>query len=137
MQQHTSTSESFTSSRSWGSLKEMTKMTVESKPYKKRIVKTKRASKYSKRRLSSGMENKKNGWDENEDEILKELVELSKENEEEGFKWSQIAGSIPGRSGKQCRERWHNHLRPDVKKGEWTEEEDEMIIKMQESIGNQ
>jgi hypothetical protein len=26
-------------------------------------------------------------------------------------KWSLIAGKMPGRSGKQCRERWLNHLR--------------------------
>ncbi|KAK7817845.1 transcription factor myb98, partial [Quercus suber] len=28
------------------------------------------------------------------------------------------------RIGKQCRERWHNHLRPDIKKDTWSEEED-------------
>jgi hypothetical protein len=26
-------------------------------------------------------------------------------------KWSIIASKIPGRTGKQCRERWLNHLR--------------------------
>lgn len=30
-------------------------------------------------------------------------------------KWSQIAENMVGRAGKQCRERWHNHLRPDIK----------------------
>ena len=30
-------------------------------------------------------------------------------------KWSQIARIITGRVGKQCRERWHNHLRPDIR----------------------
>jgi len=30
-------------------------------------------------------------------------------------KWSHIAQALPGRIGKQCRERWHNHLRPDIK----------------------
>jgi len=30
-------------------------------------------------------------------------------------KWSQIAEKLDGRAGKQCRERWHNHLRPDIK----------------------
>ena len=30
-------------------------------------------------------------------------------------KWAVIAQSLPGRVGKQCRERWTNHLRPDLK----------------------
>ena len=30
-------------------------------------------------------------------------------------KWAHIAQALPGRIGKQCRERWHNHLRPDIK----------------------
>ncbi|RYY81178.1 hypothetical protein EON63_15980, partial [archaeon] len=25
-----------------------------------------------------------------------------------------------GRIGKQCRERWHNHLNPDINKAPWT-----------------
>lgn len=28
----------------------------------------------------------------------------------------------------QCRERWHNHLRPDLRKGDWTAEEDAVIL---------
>ncbi|GER28542.1 myb domain protein 98, partial [Striga asiatica] len=31
-------------------------------------------------------------------------------------KWSTIAQMLKGRIGKQCRQRWHNHLRPDIKK---------------------
>lgn len=38
--------------------------------------------------------------------------------------WSQIAKALPGRIGKQCRERWHNHLNPEIIKEKWTEEED-------------
>ena len=48
-----------------------------------------------------------------------------------------IAQSLPTRTGKQCRERWHNHLGAGIKKGEWTEEEDRIIINMQRTIGNQ
>lgn len=36
--------------------------------------------------------------------------------------WTYIAKHLPGRIGKQCRERWHNHLNPDIKKERWTEE---------------
>ena len=42
--------------------------------------------------------------------------------------WSKIANQIPGRIGKQCRERWFNHLSPNVNKERWTEEEDNVII---------
>ncbi len=35
---------------------------------------------------------------------------------------------MPGRIGKQCRERWHNHLNPNIKKERWTDEEDLAII---------
>ena len=42
--------------------------------------------------------------------------------------WTYIAKHLPGRIGKQCRERWHNHLNPDIKKERWTEEEDRAII---------
>jgi hypothetical protein len=42
--------------------------------------------------------------------------------------WSFIAKHLPGRIGKQCRERWHNHLNPHITKQQWTEEEDQTII---------
>ncbi|KAL5076396.1 hypothetical protein RYX36_015380 [Vicia faba] len=55
---------------------------------------------------------------------------------EEDGKWSRIAQMLPGRIGKQCRERWHNHLRPDIKKDIWSEEEDRILIKAHGEIGN-
>lgn len=51
-------------------------------------------------------------------------------------KWSFIAGELKGRLGKQCRERWYNHLNPDINKGEWTKREDEIIISAHERLGN-
>jgi len=42
-------------------------------------------------------------------------------------RWPLIATHLPGRMGKQCRERWFNHLCPAVSKSEWTEEEDRII----------
>ena len=50
--------------------------------------------------------------------------------------WSVISSHLPGRIGKQCRERWHNHLNPDIKRGKWTEEEDELIVKAHRDYGN-
>ena len=38
--------------------------------------------------------------------------------------------------GKQCRERWYNHLDPNINKGAWTREEDEAIIDTHEKLGS-
>jgi hypothetical protein len=50
--------------------------------------------------------------------------------------WSQIAGKLNGRIGKQCRERWYNHLDPEINKNPWTPVEDSVIISAHKSIGN-
>ena len=44
-------------------------------------------------------------------------------------KWSVLAAHLPGRTGKQCRERWHNQLNPDISKLPWTEAEDKVILR--------
>ncbi|KAJ7945857.1 Myb family transcription factor [Quillaja saponaria] len=73
----------------------------------------------------------KGQWTTEEDRLLIELVE------QYGIrKWSNIAQMLPGRIGKQCRERWHNHLRPDIKKDIWNEEEDKILIEAHVEIGN-
>ena len=50
--------------------------------------------------------------------------------------WSKIARLLHTRAGKQCRERWHNHLRPDIKRGPWTETEERLLIAAHELLGN-
>ena len=51
-------------------------------------------------------------------------------------KWSVIASHLPGRMGKQCRERWHNHLDPNIRKGvAWTEGDDRIIIEFIQRFG--
>ncbi|KAK9119739.1 hypothetical protein Scep_017832 [Stephania cephalantha] len=73
----------------------------------------------------------KGQWTLEEDRLLIQLVEQF------GLrKWSQIAQLLKGRVGKQCRERWHNHLRPNIKKDVWTEEEDKALIEAHKEIGN-
>lgn len=52
-------------------------------------------------------------------------------------KWTLIARHLKGRIGKQCRERWHNHLNPKIKKSAWTEQEDEIIYQAHQVLGNQ
>lgn len=77
----------------------------------------------------------KGPWQKQEDELLARLVA------EYGPKdWSTIANlmSQSGRCrlGKQCRERWFNHLSPDVRKDAWTEAEDAIIIEAHCKMGN-
>ena len=64
----------------------------------------------------------KRPWAKEEDQRLCDLVK------EFGPKrWSLIANNLIGRIGKQCRERWHNHLNPEIRKDPWTPEEDKVI----------
>jgi len=50
--------------------------------------------------------------------------------------WSIIARYFPGRIGKQCRERWHNQLRPDIKREAWVDAEEEVLIEAHSRLGN-
>ena len=76
-------------------------------------------------------------WGQEEDEAIKSLVLLH------GTKsWTLIADllqseySIFGRSGKQCRERWHNHLDPDIVKKPWELDEERAIFEAHQKLGN-
>ena len=49
--------------------------------------------------------------------------------------WCAIAQQLPGRSNKDCRKRWHNAITEGLTKGQWTKEEDDMLIKGVEEFG--
>ena len=51
-------------------------------------------------------------------------------------KWSLVGSCLDGRTGKQCRERWHNHLNPGIKKDGWLHEEDMTIIDAHKRLGS-
>jgi predicted RNA-binding protein len=69
-------------------------------------------------------------WSAEEDAIIKRCVESGV------GKWSVIAEHVPGRNGKQCRERYENHLKPTVKKGGWSEEEETKLQELHDKFGN-
>ncbi|XP_031440111.1 myb-related protein A isoform X2 [Clupea harengus] len=73
----------------------------------------------------------KGPWTKEEDQRVIELVHKYGPK-----RWSVIAKHLQGRIGKQCRERWHNHLNPDVKKSSWTQEEDCIIYDAHKRLGN-
>ena len=91
-----------------------------------------------KRSLSSSFKNGKNNikkkkspkeiivkgpWSPKEDELLKQWIDTVGPK-----KWTKCALSIPGRSGKQCREHWNNSLNTAIVKGNWTSEEDYLLM---------
>ncbi|KAF9147280.1 hypothetical protein BG015_011112, partial [Linnemannia schmuckeri] len=73
----------------------------------------------------------KGPWTDEEDRKLSELV---KEYGPE--KWVFIASKIGSRTGKQCRERWHNHLDPNINKAPFTHEEDMQILELYSRMGS-
>lgn len=70
-------------------------------------------------------------WTREEDEKVIEWV-----NTHGATSWTKLAETLPGRIGKQCRERWHNSLNPNLVKTTWKPEEDNLIIKYQAEWGN-
>ncbi|QHO24452.1 hypothetical protein HN51_048009 [Arachis hypogaea] len=73
----------------------------------------------------------KGPWTKEEDDKIVEMVSKYGPS-----KWSLIAKSLPGRIGKQCRERWHNHLNPDIKKDAWSSEEELALMNAHRIYGN-
>lgn len=100
-------------------------------------MKTKTNQGSSKKNKGSSRRNNINFWTPEIDETIASLVEEHGE-----AKWTKIARILetifPKKKyfqGKKISERWRNHVRPDLKKGEWTEEEDAYILKQVEEIG--
>lgn len=76
---------------------------------------------------------KKGPWTLEEDNaVLRAVLKVGVSN----VKWSAVALLVPGRLGKQVRERWYNHLNPTLNKGPWTTKEDELLVGLQAKFGN-
>lgn len=71
-------------------------------------------------------------WTKEEDALLLSIVK----NMQMPMKWSIVAQSLPDRTGKQCRERYVNHLNPRLKATDWNALEDSMIFHLYNSIGS-
>jgi hypothetical protein len=46
-----------------------------------------------------------------------------------------IEAKFGSRTGKQCRERYRNHLSPHINHAPWSSEEDELLIRLHNSLG--
>ncbi|TMW99499.1 hypothetical protein EJD97_002443 [Solanum chilense] len=75
---------------------------------------------------------KKGPWTSEEDE---KLVEYIKENGHGNWQLIPKRAGL-NRCGKSCRLRWTNYLRPDIKRGAFSEEEEEIIINLHSLLGN-
>ncbi|XP_065877088.1 transcription factor MYB13-like [Euphorbia lathyris] len=75
---------------------------------------------------------KKGAWSSEEDDKLIAYI-----NKYGIWNWNEMpkaAGLL--RTGKSCRLRWMNYLRPNIKHGNFTKEEDETIITLKQMLGN-
>jgi hypothetical protein len=73
----------------------------------------------------------KGSWTRHEDQTIIDFVTRN------GTKsWARLSALLPGRIGKQCRERWFNALDPAMNRGPWTPEEDSRLIELHAQHGN-
>jgi len=76
-------------------------------------------------------------WGPDEDEAIKKLVaKLGTKS------WAAIAVALGreynfmGKTAKQCRERWYNHLNPTLSKAPLTEHEERVLLESHRELGN-
>ncbi|XP_062024555.1 transcription factor WER-like [Rosa rugosa] len=75
---------------------------------------------------------KKGAWTASEDQIVKAYVKKHGVG-----KWGKLSRETGlKRCGKSVRLRWLNYLRPDIIKGNITEDEEELIIRLHKLLGN-
>jgi len=70
-------------------------------------------------------------WTHEEDATLKDAIE-----KHGASSWTNIAQYLPNRTNKQCRERWVNHLAPNICKSPWTSREDQFMYNLHQIYGN-
>ncbi|KAJ6867374.1 hypothetical protein NC652_038555 [Populus alba x Populus x berolinensis] len=75
---------------------------------------------------------RKGAWTEEEDILLRKCVEKHGEG-----RWHEV----PSRAGlnrcrKSCRMRWLNYLKPNIKRGQFSVDEVDLIIRLHKLLGN-
>ncbi|KAJ6354462.1 hypothetical protein OIU77_005135 [Salix suchowensis] len=79
-----------------------------------------RRSRCDKREASKG------AWTAKEDQKLAQAIEIHGPK-----RWSSIAAKADlNRCGKSCRLRWMNHLRPNIKRGNISDQEQDLILRL-------
>jgi len=84
----------------------------------------------AKAQVQKDPKSKRIPWHPDEDTQVLELVDKY------GSKWAKIASFLPGRTGKQVRDRYTNKLKPNINKDEWTKEEERIFQQLYNQMGN-
>ncbi|KAM0960621.1 hypothetical protein ACFX2I_025535 [Malus domestica] len=75
---------------------------------------------------------RKGAWTREEDDLLRQCIEILGEG-----KWHQVPYKAGlNRCRKSCRLRWLNYLKPNIKRGDFTEDEVDLIIRLHKLLGN-
>ncbi|GAB2288916.1 Transcription factor myb1 [Dionaea muscipula] len=75
---------------------------------------------------------RKGSWTEEEDVILRAFIEKHGEGN-----WHQVPKQAGlNRCRKSCRLRWLNYLRPNIKRGRFTSDEVDLIVRLHKLLGN-
>jgi hypothetical protein len=80
--------------------------------------------------LPKPVRKKKQPFSRDDDTKLREVVAVFGE-----ANWNTIAAQLPGRSPRQCRERWKLYLEPEAKNGPWSLEDEQRLVKMYFTVG--
>jgi hypothetical protein len=80
---------------------------------------------------TTGSERKCQRWTLEEDRLLGDAVSRYGPKN-----WKKIASQVPNRTSRQCRDRWIEYLDPTLRHGDWTEEEDQLLIEQRQLLGN-
>lgn len=89
--------------------------------------KTKASKKEAKEEKGKG---KRNPWQPHEDAKVIELVAKY------GQSWAVVASMMEGRTGKQIRDRFLNKLKSNIRRGDWTPEEDKLLLTLYYQLGH-
>lgn len=73
----------------------------------------------------------KGSWTAQEDRVITDYVQAHGDKD-----WAKLALLLPGRTGKQCRERFKNHLDTSVNRQPWSDDEDNLLIELHTKFGN-
>ncbi|XP_059662044.1 transcription factor MYB114-like [Cornus florida] len=77
-------------------------------------------------------ESSRGPWTAEEDQKLAQAIEIHGAR-----RWESIAAKAGlGRRGKSCRLRWLNYLRPNIKRGNISDQEEDLIIRLHKLLGN-